>query len=69
MELNKYLESNGLANDGKKDDKIKAITCHVIRANSNSTTGQEKIDKHLVVTADVSNSDTCTSPSDSSHDY
>lgn len=68
IELDKYLESNGITKYGKKDDKIKTITCHVIRANANSTIGQEKIDKHLAVIADVRNSDTCTSQSDSSDD-
>ena len=64
-ELNKYLESNGLTKTGKKEDKIKAITCHVIRAaHTNDISGQKKIEKYLEELADESNSD--VSQSDSS---
>ena len=64
-ELNKYLESNGLTKIGKKEDKIKAITCHVICAvHTNDISGLKKIEKYLEELADESNSD--VSQSDSS---
>ena len=65
--LNKYLESNGLTKTGKKEDTIKAITCHVIRAvHTNDISGQKKIEKYLEELADESSSDVCMSQSDSS---
>ena len=47
LELNKYLDANRLTKAGEKEDKIKAIACHIIRANTNSDAGKTKIEGNL----------------------
>ena len=37
-ELDKYLDNHRLSKQGKKDDKIKAIMCNVLRENQNIIT-------------------------------
>ena len=47
LELNNYLDANGLTKAGRKEGKIKAIACHIIRANTNSDAGKTKIEGNL----------------------
>ena len=47
LELNKYLDANGLKKAGEKEDKIKAIACHLIQSNTNSDAGKTKIQGNL----------------------
>ena len=70
LELNKYLDANRLTKAGEKEDKIKAIACHIIRANTNSDAGKTKIEGNLETFEDEDGGeeDSDTIQSDSSDD-
>ena len=69
LELNKYLDANRLTKAGEKEDKIKAIACHIIRANTNSDENPKiKIQGNLETIEDGGEEDSDTIQSDSSDD-
>ena len=69
LELNNYLDANGLTKAGRKEGKIKAIACHIIRANTNSDENPKiKIQGNLETIEDGGEEDSDTIQSDSSDD-
>ena len=61
-EIDKYLDAHGLRKYGNKADKIKTVTCHVLRENNISEIEEKQTDS-------MPDTDSDDSDSDSDDDY
>ena len=61
-EIDKYFDAHGLRKYGNKADKIKTVTCHVLRENNISEIEEKQTDS-------MPDTDSDDSDSDSDDDY
>lgn len=52
-ELNKYLQYHNLSMRGKKEDKVKAVTCDVIRRADRNEEQKKKVKEHFEKSQDI----------------